>query len=149
MSPAVLAVCAPSGTGKTTLLEKTVRLLRKDGWSVGTLKHCHHGIGPEGPGRDSYRLAEAGAAPSLAIQDPSEVQGLIGSRFHDCDIVLLEGFRRLRHPCFVLSRGKPDPKWRPPDGPMGVIELSGNGGRAAERLKEAALELMRERRHQG
>jgi molybdopterin-guanine dinucleotide biosynthesis protein B len=53
---------APSGTGKTTLLRKLVPLLRERGLRVGYLKHAHHAFQLDTPGKDSYELAEAGAA---------------------------------------------------------------------------------------
>ena len=59
--PAVLAVSGVHNSGKTTLLEKLIPLLRARGLKVGVIKHDGHDFTPDVPGTDSYRLREAGA----------------------------------------------------------------------------------------
>ncbi len=59
--PAVLAVSGVHNSGKTTLLEKLLPVLRSRGLKVGVIKHDGHDFTPDVPGTDSFRLREAGA----------------------------------------------------------------------------------------
>ena len=59
--PAVLAVSGAHNSGKTTLLEKLIPILRRRGLKVGVIKHDGHDFIPDVPGTDSFRLREAGA----------------------------------------------------------------------------------------
>ena len=59
--PAVVCFVARSGTGKTTLLEKLIPRLKARGLCIGVLKHHAHATVFDIPGKDSYRLAQAGA----------------------------------------------------------------------------------------
>jgi molybdopterin-guanine dinucleotide biosynthesis protein MobB len=143
MKPAVLSVCAPSGTGKTTLLVEAIRLLCGEGWKVGAMKHCHHGAGEDGPGKDSWRLAEAGATPCIAVEDQETVDSLLSAQFKECDIVLLEGFRRLPYPSIVLRRGEPEDGWVMPINTLGILQVEKHGEEtAAQELRGKALQLM-------
>ena len=57
----VLGFVATSGTGKTTLLTRLLPLLKARGLRCGVVKHSHHDFAIDIPGKDSYRLREAGA----------------------------------------------------------------------------------------
>ena len=59
--PAVLAISGVHNSGKTTLLEKLLPVLRSRWLKVGVIKHDGHDFTPDVPGTDSYRLREAGA----------------------------------------------------------------------------------------
>lgn len=61
----VIGFVAPSGTGKTTLIRQLVPRLRQRGLRVGYLKHSHHRIEVDRPGKDSYDIREAGASQVL------------------------------------------------------------------------------------
>lgn len=62
----LLGVCAHgSGCGKTTLLTKLIPLLKERGLRVSLIKHAHHSFDIDHPGKDSYRLREAGAVQTL------------------------------------------------------------------------------------
>ena len=67
--PAVLAVSGVHNSGKTTLLEKLLPVLRSRGLKVGVIKHDGHDFTPDVPGTDSYRLREAGAEGEMCIRD--------------------------------------------------------------------------------
>ncbi|GAB4288592.1 MAG: hypothetical protein Kow0096_01080 [Thiohalomonadaceae bacterium] len=60
-TPPLLAFVAASGTGKTTLLEQLIPLLRSHGLHLAVIKHTHHDFDIDQPGKDSYRLRAAGA----------------------------------------------------------------------------------------
>jgi molybdopterin-guanine dinucleotide biosynthesis protein B len=103
----VLAVVARSGSGKTTLLSSLIPLLRDAGVRVGVIKHSHHDVQIDQPGKDSHRLRQAGAQQVMLAsphrcfwiaegdggQEPrlaGLLQRLDSSRL---DLVLLEGYR--------------------------------------------------------
>ena len=66
----LLAFCAyGSGAGKTTLLTSLIPILSSHGLRISVIKHAHHSFDIDHPGKDSFRLREAGA-----------VQTLLGSR---------------------------------------------------------------------
>jgi molybdopterin-guanine dinucleotide biosynthesis protein B len=92
-----------SGSGKTTLIEKLLRELNGRGLRVATIKHAHHGVVLDTPGKDSWRYRQAGAAISMLVtsdelqlvadavegRDPEQLaQRFLG----EADLVLAEGF---------------------------------------------------------
>jgi len=96
-------VATASNSGKTTLIEKLIPLLKERGLTVGVLKHASKGFDPEQPGKDSWRFQEAGAdivalaGPGGTVLmrsgerelDPEDLNHILGT----CDIVLREGFK--------------------------------------------------------
>ena len=56
----VIGVMASSGTGKTTLLRALLPRLRAAGLRVACVKHTHHSIEIDKPGKDSHSLRAAG-----------------------------------------------------------------------------------------
>ena len=113
--PNAVAFVAPSGTGKTTLLEKVIAELKRRGRRVGAIKHDAHRFEIDHPGKDSYRLAAAGADTTL-ITSPGKlalvrrhaasppVEEIVAAYFPDVDIVLAEGFRRTSLPRIEVHR---------------------------------------------
>ncbi|OGO19675.1 MAG: molybdopterin-guanine dinucleotide biosynthesis protein B, partial [Chloroflexi bacterium RBG_16_50_9] len=68
----VVAFAGKSGVGKTTLLEKVVRELKIRGLRVAVIKHSHHDIEIDQPGKDSWRFARAGS-DVVAISSPGKL----------------------------------------------------------------------------
>lgn len=117
---------APSGTGKTTLLRQLVPLLRERGLRVGYIKHSHHPLSLDHPGKDSHDLAEAGAEQVLLAaadgwgfmdyaprrgEDGQTPLAELAGRFdaERLDLVLVEGFRQDQYPkieVYRTARGK-------------------------------------------
>lgn len=103
----VLAIAAWSGTGKTTLLKKLIPLLCERGIRPGLIKHTHHNMDVDKPGKDSYELRKAGAAQTivasaqrwaLMTETPDEPEidlAYLVSRMDasTLDLVLVEGFK--------------------------------------------------------
>ena len=115
--PAIYSVVAKSNTGKTTLLEGLIPELRALGLTVGVLKHHHYPGMFDVPGKDTYRLAEAGAdvvvgvGPSqVAVFRPSsddyDLDAAIADHLSDVDIVLTEGYKRGSHPKIEVHRSE-------------------------------------------
>ncbi|SNR63541.1 molybdopterin guanine dinucleotide biosynthesis accessory protein MobB [Methylobacillus rhizosphaerae] len=66
----VLGFCAyGSGSGKTTLLTSLIPVLMKRGLRISVIKHAHHKFDVDKPGKDSFRLREAGAIQTLVASD--------------------------------------------------------------------------------
>jgi len=96
-------VAASSNSGKTTLIEKVVRILKGRGLTVAVVKHASKGFELDRPGKDSWRFREAGADAVLLIgpegyalqkrssrvPDQDRIRALVG----DADIVIREGFK--------------------------------------------------------
>ena len=101
----VFGIAGHSGMGKTTLLEQLVPVLRARGLAVSLIKHSHKDLDIDRPGKDSYRLREAGCQELLLMgrhrwvlmhelkddAEPSLAQLL--SKLQPCDLVLIEGFK--------------------------------------------------------
>ena len=112
--PAVSFV-AKSGTGKTTLLEQVIVELKGRGYRVGVIKHDAHRFEIDHPGKDSWRLAQAGADTMLVSSpeklalikkhpNPPSVDELIATYFADVDVILTEGFKKSDLPKIELHR---------------------------------------------
>jgi molybdopterin-guanine dinucleotide biosynthesis protein B len=102
----VLGVIGTSGSGKTTLLEFLIGQLADRGLKVNVIKHSHHDLELEPPGKDSARLRRAGAAEVMVASpfrfaivrelrgaaEPSLEEQL--ARLSPADLTLLEGFKQ-------------------------------------------------------
>jgi len=114
----LLAIAAWSGTGKTTLLKKLIPELRARGIRPGLIKHTHHNMDVDTPGKDSYELRKAGAAQTLVasqqrwalmVETPEEPEldlAYLVSRMDasTLDMVLVEGFKHELVAKIVLFR---------------------------------------------
>lgn len=104
----VMGFAAYSGTGKTTLLSKVIPLLTAKGYRIGIIKHTHHNIDIDKPGKDSYVLREAGASQTViasrnrtaiiiekpeATDEPILEEALANLQTSSLDLVLVEGFK--------------------------------------------------------
>jgi molybdopterin-guanine dinucleotide biosynthesis adapter protein len=97
-------VAATSNSGKTTLIEKVVRILKLRGLRVAVIKHASAGFELDKPGKDSWRFQEAGADAVILVGpermalmrklehelSSRELAGLVS----DADIVIQEGFKK-------------------------------------------------------
>lgn len=106
----VWGVVGWKNAGKTGLMERLVSEFTSRGLSVSTIKHAHHGFDVDQPGKDSYRHREAGATEVLVasaaryavlheLRDAEEppLEDLL-ARLSPVDLVLVEGYKRDRHP---------------------------------------------------
>ena len=105
MKKMAFGLTGASNSGKTTLMESLIQWFRKKGYSVSSIKHAHHGFDIDRPGKDSYRMREAGAGEVLLVGNQRSVlmrefengtepslEDLIKS-LAPCDLVLVEGFK--------------------------------------------------------
>lgn len=102
----VVGFAGSSGAGKTTLIERLIPALRARGLRVSVLKHAHHGLEIDKPGKDTWRHREAGAYEVLAVspqrmvlqrtfERPQErsVHEVLPALHPGVDWVLVEGWR--------------------------------------------------------
>jgi molybdopterin-guanine dinucleotide biosynthesis protein B len=111
-----------SGSGKTTLLTRLLPVLAARRLRVSTLKHAHHAVDLDVPGKDTWRHREAGAHEVMLatgkrfallheLHDAPE-PGLADllSRMAPVDLVLVEGFKHDPFPkleVHATTLGKP------------------------------------------
>lgn len=99
-------VAASSNSGKTTLIEKIVRILKERGLRVAVIKHASKGFAIDRPGKDSWRFREAGA-DAVMLVGPDEMALMkkisdepdlfeLEAMVQDFDVVIREGFKKDR-----------------------------------------------------
>ena len=117
-----LGVVGWSGSGKTTLLTALISIFTQRGVAVSSIKHAHHDLTLDQPGKDSSRHAQAGAKEVIlasnngfALFSSKREVGLpaLLERLAPVDLVLVEGFKNYDIPKIEVYRpvlGKP-PLW--------------------------------------
>lgn len=124
MTPPVFGVTGWKNSGKTTLLTRLVAELTRRGHRVATVKHAHHAFDIDQPGTDSFRHREAGACEVLIVsghrwalmhelreEEEPPLEEML-ARLSPCDLVMVEGYKRERHPKIEARRAasaKSDP----------------------------------------
>ncbi|MBS1301034.1 molybdopterin-guanine dinucleotide biosynthesis protein B [Loktanella sp. SALINAS62] len=108
--------------GKTGLMERLVMELVRRGLTVSTIKHAHHSVDVDQPGKDSHRHRQAGADQVLLASANrwalmTELRGApepplsdLLARLDPVDLVLVEGYKRDTHPkveAFRAATGNP------------------------------------------
>lgn len=99
----VLSLVGYANSGKTTVMQGLIRILKNRGFKVATIKHAGHGYTADSPGTDSWHYAQAGA-DKVFIAGPDSMtmhefyqkeKGLeeILAGINDVDIILVEGFK--------------------------------------------------------
>ncbi|MGQ9372022.1 molybdopterin-guanine dinucleotide biosynthesis protein B [Azospirillum sp. ST 5-10] len=156
-----------SGSGKTTLIVRLLPLLVARGIRVSTVKHAHKGFDIDHPGKDSHGHRLAGATEVVVgsprrwaliheLRDEPEptLDDLI-ARMAPVDLLIVEGFKRDRHPKLEVWRpalGKPliareDPTivaiasdGDVPDAPVPVLPLDDAAAVAALVMRHCRLD---------
>lgn len=104
-APPIISFVGKSNSGKTTFLEKLIPELKRRGFRLGVIKHDAHSFNIDHPGKDSFRLKNAGADTILIsssskialIKDVSTdipLQELSRDFLEDVDLILTEGCKR-------------------------------------------------------
>ena len=111
----VICFVGYSNSGKTTLIEKVIRLLAGRGYDVATVKHTHKNFSMDAEGKDSWRHKAAGAK-TVVLASPSQVSvvsdsdgelsidDVLKSYVSKADILIVEGFKRDSYPKIEVSR---------------------------------------------
>ena len=115
-----IGIVGRSGSGKTTLIERLLPCLRGRGLRVSTVKHRHHRVDLDPPGKDSRRHRDAGAEEVLLVSahrwallretaadgTPDGMPDLAAmlARMAPVDLVLIEGLGRVPGPRLEVVR---------------------------------------------
>ena len=118
----IIGLAGWSGSGKTTLVTKVIPVLVGRGLKVATVKHAHHEFDTDRPGKDSWLHRQAGASEVAIVSsrrwaivhelgdDPEPSLADMLPKLSPVDLVIVEGFKRHRHPKLEVYRavvGKP------------------------------------------
>ncbi|MBW1615989.1 MAG: molybdopterin-guanine dinucleotide biosynthesis protein B [Deltaproteobacteria bacterium] len=111
--PYIISVVGKSNSGKTTLIEKLIKEIKKRGYKIGIIKHSLHGFNMDKSGKDSFKHSAAGADTVMAASpyrigivkrvtsdDPDELK----KYFQDVDIVVTEGYKKAGKPKIEIFR---------------------------------------------
>ena len=93
-----------SASGKTSIIEKIVLMLKEKGFKVAVIKQSDRAAPIDTPGKDTYRFAQAGAGAvaltshdqtAFFIHEEMEIQTIIRTlqSIHQPDMILVEGAR--------------------------------------------------------
>jgi len=106
----VYGITGWKNAGKTGLMERLVAEITGRGFTVSTLKHAHHQFDVDQPGKDSFRHRDAGAhqvllasskrwalMTELREEEEPPLSDLL-AELAPVDLVLIEGWKRDRHP---------------------------------------------------
>lgn len=112
----IYGVTGWKNAGKTGLMERLVAEITRQGLLVSTVKHAHHSFDVDHTGKDSHRHRVAGAhevvlasrnrialMQELRDQDELALADLL-ERLSPVDLVLIEGYKRERHPKVEVYR---------------------------------------------
>jgi len=106
----VYGVIGWKNAGKTTLVERLVAEISARGYTVSTVKHTHHMVDVDRPGKDSHRHRQAGAAQVILASSarwalmtelrdaPEPPLAELIARLDPVDLVIVEGYKRDDHP---------------------------------------------------
>jgi molybdopterin-guanine dinucleotide biosynthesis protein B len=109
MTLKVIGVAGFKNAGKTTLVERLVRVLTGRGYRISTVKHAHHSFDIDHEGRDSFRHRAAGASEVAVVSasrwaiihesrgEPEPSLEEILGKLKPCDLVIVEGYKRDSH----------------------------------------------------
>lgn len=139
----IFGIAGHSGMGKTTLLERLVPEIAARGLLVSLIKHSHKkNIDIDRPGKDSYRLREAGCQEVLLLGNdrwalmhelrgaPEPSLDYMLDRMQHCDLVLIEGFKHGAFPKLEVWRASVGQPTLWPDWP-GILAIASDTPPAA------------------
>lgn len=112
----VLGISGWSGCGKTTLIVALIPRLRARGLTVSTLKHAHHDVDLDTPGKDTWRHRAAGAREVILAtgrrwvllhesrDEPEPSLAELLTYLRPVDLVLVEGWKTGDYPKLEIWR---------------------------------------------
>ncbi len=105
----VISIVGAHNSGKTTFIEKVIRILSNRGYSVAAIKHDPKGKAvTDTPGKDSYRMFHAGAK-QVVVASPDKITSYVRISDYDpsdlvkeyvvedIDIIIIEGFKKYKN----------------------------------------------------
>ena len=109
----MISIVGRSQSGKTTLIEKLIPVLKRRGYRVGTIKHSHHIFDFDKTGKDSWRHKDAGAetvivaSPGKIAMVKNDYRGSLDGLqrfFDDLDLIITEGYKKEDKPKIEVVR---------------------------------------------
>ncbi len=112
----VLGISGWSGCGKTTLIVALIPKLRARGLTVSTLKHAHHEVNLDVPGKDTWSHREAGAQEVILAtgrrwallhelrDEPEPTLADLLTHLQPVDLALVEGWKTSAYPKLEIWR---------------------------------------------
>lgn len=116
LNPPMIGIAGYKHVGKTTMVERLAAEFVRRGLRVATVKHAHHNIDVDEPGRDSHRHRMAGAQEVALVSSSrwalmAELRGQdeptldeVVARFSPADIILIEGYKTHDFPKIEVRR---------------------------------------------
>ncbi len=114
----VVSIVGESNSGKTTLIEKITKKLKKQNYKIGLIKHDTHQFEIDYPGKDTWRMSKAGGdtviissreklAMIKRVAREYKLDEIIQNFMKDVDIVITEGYKNEKKPkILVLKDGR-------------------------------------------
>lgn len=112
----ILSIVGKSNSGKTTLIESLIIILKAKGYKIATIKHDAHSFEVDYPGKDSWRHREAGANAVVIssssklfltqnLDEELSIHDIYNNYFKDLyDIIITEGYRKEQTPKIEVHR---------------------------------------------
>ncbi len=111
--PPIICIAGKSGSGKTTIVQKSILSLKNRGYRVGVIKHAPCGFDMDTEGKDSFKHREAGADTVIVAGsdkiamiksvEQDKIENLI-RYFEDTDIIIVEGYKKADFPKIEVFR---------------------------------------------
>jgi molybdopterin-guanine dinucleotide biosynthesis protein B len=125
----IYGVIGWKNSGKTSLMERLVAEITARGFTVSTVKHVHHDVDLDHPGKDSFRHRAAGASEVVLAsahrfalmrehRGPEPELPAILARMAPVDLILVEGYKRDAHPKVEVFRREAGHSLIQPDDPL-------------------------------
>jgi molybdopterin-guanine dinucleotide biosynthesis protein B len=102
----VISVVGGSGAGKTTLIERLIPILKAQGLRVSAVKKTHHDIEVDQPGKDTWRMRQAGSFEVVLVSETGmflqrhfeqnykmSIHQVLAQMYEGVDWVLVEGYK--------------------------------------------------------
>lgn len=105
-----------SGSGKTTLAVRLIPELKSRGYRISTIKHTHHAVDIDRPGKDSYAHRKAGAEEVMIAspkgwalmrehgEEEAPPMEALAAIMTPVDLLLIEGFKSHAGPRLEVYR---------------------------------------------
>ena len=110
----IFGIIGRSGSGKTHLIRQLIPFFCKNGLRVSTLKHTHHGVDMDTPGKDTFLHRQSGAVEVMlatperwVLQHQSPHPPMLDelvSAMQPVDLILVEGFHADVPACLEVWR---------------------------------------------
>jgi len=114
----IIGVIGWKNSGKTFYVQEIIKILRKKGYSVASIKHAHHEFDVDKPKTDSFLHRKAGSQQVIIssskrwvkiteLENSTEknLTELI-QQLSTTDIVIVEGFKNDNHPKIEIIKEK-------------------------------------------